>query len=378
MADSSLGPGDIFLSSGEASGDHYLAQLTGALRTEGFGGRIWGMAGDEAERAGVEKIWSNDALHLMGVSEVLPSIPRLIKLKNDITDHIIRMSPGAAVLADSPDFHISLARSLRIKGYAGKIFYIAPPTVWAWRKGRTRSLRSFFDLCFPLLGFEDKFLKDNSVNSRWKGYPLLDETPPHAPGCINKQEKPLSIGLFPGSRPGEICKLGPVLLNVADGIAGMGNTPVISVAPSLPEAEKVWLTGLFTEYEVCSGPGKELLNRVDCAIGASGTLAMESLLRGKWMIVLYRASFSSWLAYRMAVKTPWISLPNVVADEEIFPELLQREVEAAKILSLLQDFIKSPYRQRAAAQSMEKAVSRLGDKGAYRYWARSILEVADI
>ncbi|MEA3507827.1 MAG: lipid-A-disaccharide synthase [Synergistota bacterium] len=378
MADSSLGPGDIFLSSGEASGDHYLAQLTGALRAEGFGGCIWGMAGDEAERAGVKKTWSNDALHLMGVSEVLPSIPRLIKLKNDITDHIVRMSPGAAVLADSPDFHIPLARALRMKGYAGKIFYIAPPTVWAWRKGRTRSLRAFFDLCFPLLGFEDKFLESSGVTSRWKGYPLLDEISPQPVIDFKQQKKPFSIGLFPGSRTGEVKRLGPVLRDVADGIAEMGNIPVISIAPSLPEAEKVWLTGLFTEYEVCSDPGKELLNRVDCAIGASGTLAMESLLRGKWMIVLYMASFSSWLAYRMAVKTPWISLPNVVAEEEIFPELLQRDVEAANILSLLQDFIKSPYRQRAAAKSMEKAVSRLGDNGAYRYWARSILEVADI
>ena len=378
MADSRLGPGDIFLSSGEASGDHYLAQLAEALRTEGFGGDLWGMAGDEAERAGVTRSWSNDALHLMGVSEVLPSIPRLIKLKNDIVHHIVRMSPGAAVLADSPDFHIQLARALKKKGYAGKIFYIAPPTVWAWRKRRTTALRAFFDICFPLLGFEDQFLKSNGVTSRWKGYPLLDEMHPQPFGCLKKQVKPLTIGLFPGSRPGEVRKLAPVLRNVADGINRMGKKPVVSVAPSLPDTEKERLVDLFKGYEVFSGPGKELLNRVDCAIGASGTLAMESLLRGKWMIVLYMASFSSWLAYRVAVRTPWISLPNVVAEEEIFPELLQRDVEAENILSLLLDFIESPSRQKAVAAGMGKAVSRLGDNGAYRFWARSISEVTDI
>ena len=157
----------LFVSCGEVSGDLYAAKLVRALlrRRPALRGRIWGMMGPRTEEACGEFApdlprWSYEELKLMGITEVLPAIPRLLRLRRTMVRAILERSPEAIVVVDSPDFHLGLVSRLRRAGYGGKTVCLATPTVWAWRSGRVRALRRDFDLYLPLFSFEHRYLAD--------------------------------------------------------------------------------------------------------------------------------------------------------------------------------------------------------------------------
>ena len=121
----------IFMSSGEASGDHYAAQLTKTLRASGYSGDIWGMGGIESRTAGLRAEWHGERLQLLGFTEVLSAIPSIFALRNDMVERIMDAAPNVVIVVDSPDYHMRLISKLRSRGYKGKVFYISPPAVWA-------------------------------------------------------------------------------------------------------------------------------------------------------------------------------------------------------------------------------------------------------
>ena len=127
----------IFLSSGEASGDHYTASVARELRKLGYEGDIWGMGGKEPREAGVRVEWPGEELQLMGIAEVLTSIPSLYRQLNDMADRVMEEGPESVVIADSPDFNIPLIRKLRSRGTKEE-YITSPPSVWAWRSGRVK------------------------------------------------------------------------------------------------------------------------------------------------------------------------------------------------------------------------------------------------
>ena len=158
------GPPEFFISCGEVSGDLYAADLIGALRETCGQSEIWGMMGPKGVCAGGTATWSYEELKLMGFAEVIPAIPRILRLRNSIVREIMARSPNVVVVVDSPDFHFSLVKKLRSVGYKGITVFLVTPTVWAWRSGRTKLLRDYFDLCLPLFSFEHDFLTARKVH----------------------------------------------------------------------------------------------------------------------------------------------------------------------------------------------------------------------
>lgn len=367
------GPRSLFVSCGEVSGDQYSKILIEALRAAGFQGNIWGMLGPRGTSAGGKAAWDSGSLSLMGVSEVLGAVPRLIGLKGEITEEILERSPAGVVVIDSPDFHLPLLKALRKKGYRGKVFYIAPPAVWAWRSGRVSLLAELCDLCFPLFDFERIFLEGHGVPCRWFGHPLSGILRDMAPAEVGSP-KEKTVALLPGSRKSEVSNLLPVLLETAEGLAGRGYRPVFSTAPGLRVETAAMIRDRCRQWDVYDGPGTALMAASGLVIGSSGTAAVEALILGRYMIVLYRASFSSWLAYKAFVRTKWVSIPNILAGEDLYPELLQYEATPEKILRRLDEFLGDPtYRERIDSM-MKTAAASLGSDGAAQGWARSILE----
>ena len=367
------GPRSLFVSCGEVSGDQYSKILIEALRAAGFEGNIWGMLGPRGTSAGGKAAWDSGSLSLMGVSEVLGAVPRLIGLKGEITEEILERSPAGVVVIDSPDFHLPLLKALRKKGYRGKVFYIAPPAVWAWRSGRVSLLAELCDLCFPLFDFERIFLEGHGVPCRWFGHPLSGILRDMAPAEVGSP-KEKTVALLPGSRKSEVSNLLPVLLETAEGLAGRGYRPVFSTAPGLRVETAAMIRDRCRQWDVYDGPGTALMAASGLVIGSSGTAAVEALILGRYMIVLYRASFSSWLAYKAFVRTKWVSIPNILAGEDLYPELLQYEATPEKILRRLDEFLGDPtYRERIDSM-MKTAAASLGSDGAAQGWARSILE----
>ncbi len=367
--------GSIFISCGEASGDHYAALLINALGKNCSSPDIWGMLGSEGKQAGGDALWNSSSLSLMGVSEVFSAIPRLIRLKEDIAGEIFGRNPAGVIVIDSPDFHIPLLKTLKKRGYQGRIFYIAPPTVWAWRKGRADILADLCDICFPLFDFELKFLEARGVKCRWFGHPLVREMQNVEPARIENRNGRKIAALLPGSRRSEIRFLLPPLLEAAKNFAERDFLPVFSVAPGLDADCSRWLKSECSGWDIFEGRGAELMAASDVVAGASGTAAVESLILRKFMIVLYRASLSSWIAYRLFVKTPWISIPNILAGEEIFPELLQSGVSPENILQRLDSYYENHGERDRVDAGICRALGHLGEGEVPAGWAKSILEL---
>ncbi len=365
----------LFIGCGEASGDHYASLLTGALRSSGFSADIWGMMGDQCVSSGGRAVWSSSSLSLIGVSEVLGALPRLIRLRNEIADEILKREPSGVVVIDSPDFNIPLLKRLKKLGYRGKMFYLAPPTVWAWRQGRADALAELCDMCFPLFGFEKDFLETRGVKCRWFGHPLLNGIRRLSPAKLDDIGGRKVVALLPGSRRSEIRTLLPVLLETAQGVADRGLLPVFSIAPGLDAEVSADLKAACSDWRVFEGPGAELMAGSEMVIGASGTAAVEALILRKFMIVLYRVSLSSWITCKLFVKTPWISIPNILAKGSVYPELLQGDASPGKILRQLDNYIGKTEEKIRIEVLLDRAALELGEGNAPEGWARSIMEI---
>jgi lipid-A-disaccharide synthase len=358
----------VFISCGEPSGDHYAALLIGSLRKI-TSRPIFGMLGKEGQQAGGEALWSIDQLSLMGTSDIISAIPRLLSLKKTMVDYVLQKRPERIVVIDSPDFHIPLIRSLRKKGYKKPIFYIAPPTVWAWRSRRIQSLRRYCTAVFPLLRFEHLFMIRHGVPSVWKGHPFLDE---YGADSVTEPSS-RTIALLPGSRKGEVKRLLPVLLECAALFKEKGYNPVFSIAPSFSSKYREDLKGKLISWDIFEGKGIELMKKSCLVIGASGTAALEAMMVNRFMVVMYKGSFMSWFIYKMMVKTPWVSLPNIMAGEQVYPELLQKKASSHRVMEEALAYLSDPLVAARKHADLARARSGMGESGAVALWAETIL-----
>ena len=373
----------IFLSSGEASGDHYTASVARELHRLGYKGDIWGMGGKEPREAGVRVEWPGEELQLLGIAEVLSSIPSLYRQLNDMAERIMKEGPESVVIADSPDFNIRLVQKLRSKGYKGRVFYISPPTVWAWRSGRVKKIAAVVDECFPLFRFEHEFLLKNGCSSYWTGHPMTEEFADRGALAGNlpeslRDDKRL-VAFLPGSRGVEIKNLLPLMEKAASELKERGWRPVFSIAPGLNEkkrrAMKEHLEG--NKFDLYTGPGRDLLAASYCSVAASGTVAVEAMMLGCYMVVAYRlSSFSAFVA-RLLVRTKYYTIPNILLDAELFPELMQEEATPKNLVRETMRWLEGDDDFKAGiGRKMELARKMLGETGVCESWAKRIMGAA--
>ena len=370
----------LFLSCGEASGDQYAATLLRALRVLGCDEPAWGMLGEKGAAEGGEAFFSSGELGIFGIRDAVAALPRLLRLRSAIVDAIEARKPSCVVVIDSPDFHLPLIASLRRRGNTVPVAYIAPPTVWAWRRGRVKALAARVDLCLPLFAFEHEFLLSHGVRSAWAGHPLVDEMKNYVPPedllrDVADESKGIPVAFLPGSRGSEIRRLLPLLLAAAEESRSWGARPMLSIAPGLPEIWKERIRTEARDIEVFEGDGRDLMAACRAVVGASGTAAVEALLLGKFMTVVYRISWFSALLYRLLVRTPFVSLPNILAGEQIYPEHLQYRVTSAAVGESLRGYITEPsFRSRADA-AIARTKALMGRTGGAMLWATSVMEL---
>lgn len=370
----------IFLSSGEASGDHYIASVAETLRKMGHDGDLWGMGGKETKKAGVRIEWPGEELQLLGIAEVIPALPSLFKLLNEMADRIMQRKPQSVVIADSPDFNIRLVQKIRLRGYRGKIFYISPPTVWAWRSGRVKKIAAVVDECFPLFRFEHEFLLEKGCNSYWKGHPMIEEFSDKKALAAKLPEsyknKGNLIAFLPGSRGVEIKNLLPVMEIVASELRVKGWHPVFSIAPGLNERKKSYIRERLQagNFDVYTGRGRDLLATSCCSIAASGTVAVEAMMLGSYMVITYKLNPLSAFIARRLVKTPYYTIPNILLKAELFPELMQEEATAENILEEVLKWLNGDDETKQYIyKKMDLARNMLGETGVYESWAGRIM-----
>lgn len=338
----------VLISAGEHSGDLYASLLAGVLLRQHPDLKLFGCAGPRMQRAGVTPTVDAGSLSVVGLVEVLTHLPRIYREYRRLVREIRKNPPLAAVLTDSPDFHLRLAREL--KRLRIPVVYLVAPQVWAWRQGRLGTMRRTIDRLLCIFPFEQEFFRKHGIRADYIGHPLIRLVRPSANKTALRQrfnvpQTALLIGLLPGSRKGEVLRHLPSLLDATESILRVKPAHFIL---ALPEGFSLGtdLTNFKERFpslsiQIQEGQTWDVLACVDLALAASGTVTIEACLLQIPMITFYRVNALSWQIGKRFVRVPYYSMVNLVAGRKVVPELIQSDVSgqalAREALALLDD-----------------------------------------
>lgn len=333
------------------------------------------MGGPRLEAEGLSPILRSEALSVVGIFEVAEKLPMVFRALGVLREEAARRRPDAAVLIDFPDFHGILARRLHREGIP--LFYYVSPQVWAWRSGRARVIAKRALRIITLFPFETKIYRRLGGNALWAGHPLVDDV---REGLEKASPLPPKtrrrLLLLPGSRRSELERHWAPMAEAAGRLARRLDLEVIAVrAASLPE--ELFENAAAQGIRLVSEAIHPVLATADLALVASGTATLEAALCGTPMIVLYRTSWASFAVGRLLVRVPWISLVNIIAQEEVVPELLQKEVRADRLEAEAEALLLSPERLRRMKEGLARVAGALGPPGGSERAADVVLEALE-
>lgn len=354
---------------GEASGDLHGSNLVKALKRIHPETKFSGVGGTRMREAGVDIIVSSSKIAVVGLTEVFKKIPIILDALKTVKRAIKEKQPALVVLIDFPDFNLNVARYARRSGVP--VLYFISPQVWAWRKGRTRTIARRVNKMAVILPFERDFYAKCGVPVSYVGHPLLDVCPPvenrseTAKKLGLRTEGPL-IGLLPGSRFEEIRNMMPAMTEAARMLLERYPSArfVLSLAPGV-EMEfinKFIPRGL--PVEIISKNLYKYLNAFDVAMVASGTATLEAALMETPMVIVYKVSRLSYRVGRLVIKTPAIGLANLVAGEKYFTELIQHELTPERLYAEIVSILEEPSVRSRIRKGLSRVRLRLGESGA--------------
>jgi len=288
------------------------------------------MGGPAMERAGFRMEFSIKSLSLMGFTEIFSGLPRIAGLLFQIKKRLRMYRPDAIVLIDSPDFNFFVARMAR--GLGIPVFYYISPQVWAWRKGRVKFLKKYTRRVLTILPFEKDFFAKHGLSVDYVGHPLLDLIPFEELEKISPD--PVKIGILPGSREKEIGALMPEFVRAARLLHARRPELTFAVARAPGVSKESLSRFLPSDVPMKVEPPEDryrLMRESAFLVAASGTVSLEAALLGTPVIVAYRLSGLTYLLGRIFVHVPFISLPNLILQEQVFPELLQGRASAEAV-----------------------------------------------
>jgi lipid-A-disaccharide synthase len=337
----------ILVSAGEASGDLYAAKLVECLRRELPDAEFFGCAGPRMRAAGVRAVVDAARLSVVGLLEVVAHIPRIYREYRRLVAAVRRERPDLAILTDSPDFHLPLARHIKRLGIP--VVYLVAPQVWAWRKGRIGQIRCNTDRVLCIFPFEEEFFRRHGVSAEYIGHPLSRILKPAFSRAEflrrhGLQEDCPLIALLPGSRRGEALRHLPALLEAVDHLRRRAELGFVLALPAgfLRDGDAALrerIEGL--SIRTVEGETWDAIAHSTLALAASGTVTIEAALLGVPMVTFYRVAALSWLLGRRLVDVPHFSMVNLVAERAVVPELMQNEVRGERLaeeaLRLLED-----------------------------------------
>jgi lipid-A-disaccharide synthase len=318
----------IALVAGEASGDILGSGLMRALKAQHSDIEFIGVGGPLMEAEGMTSYFPMERLSVMGLVEVLGRLRELLKRRKLLVQTLIAEKPDVFIGIDAPDFTLNIELQLRRAGI--KTVHYVSPSVWAWRQKRVLKIREGCDLMLTLLPFEAKFYEEHGVPVRFVGHSLADTIPLEADKAGARAELGLPDGplvaLMPGSRGGEVGKLGGLFLDAAQ-LIHEARPDVRFVLPCASAARREQIEQLLVGRDLpltlLDGQSHLALAACDAVLIASGTATLEALLYKRPMVVAYRlARLTFWILKRL-VKSPYVSLPNLLAQRMLVPELLQ-------------------------------------------------------
>ena len=334
----------IFISAGEASGEHYAAQLIPAIRKLVPDAEFFGLGGQRMEALGFRRIVRAEDVAVMGITEIIRHIPHIYGEYRKLKASIAAEHPDAAILIDFPDVNLSLARTLH--GLGIPVIYFVSPQLWAWKKYRIRRVRRYVDRMLVIFPFEESFYRDHGVKATFVGHPLAEVPLP----SISRKEfadqygldpSKSWVGLLPGSRFKEIRLNLPEMIEAASQLHPSCEF-LLPLAPTLTPEHIDQVRAMLP----ANGPriilvddARTTLYHARASVVASGTATVEAALIGNPFIVVYRVSKVTYSVARRVVKVPYVAMVNLIAGREVVPELIQSDFTAPNVVLHLQNLL---------------------------------------
>jgi lipid-A-disaccharide synthase len=369
----------IFISAGEASGEHYGALLIDALKRRlaaaGQTSQFFGMGGERMVEAGLRRVVRSEDMAVMGITEVVHHLPRIYggfrKLKRAINER----RPDVAVLIDFPDIHFKLATELHRLGVP--VIFFVSPQLWAWKKKRIKLVQKYVSRMLVIFPFEEQFYKERGVEAEFVGHPLAELPQP----TISREQFAVEnglepthtwIALLPGSRPKEIRGNLPEMLKAArdlKDLASLGHHGIggfeylLPLAPTLNSEQRAEVLGMVEDL----GRGLDIqlvedaraaLFHARASVVASGTATVEAALIGNPFVVVYRVSPLTYAIAKRVVKVPHVAMANLIAGKRVVPELIQHDFTATKIVQQIKQLLPEGVPRQSMMQGL-KAIREL-------------------
>ena len=363
---------NVLIVAGEASGDLHGANLVKAMQELDRDITFQGIGGDKMVIAGVDIVEHSSQMAVVGLTEVFSKSNTILKAYLRLRSIIKKQHPALLILIDYPGFNIILADLA--KKFGIPVLYYISPQIWAWRSSRAEKISQRVDSMAVILPFEKDFYRQmgSDMPVEYVGHPLMDQVPQHLNREYLAKEFGIKsgdtvIGLLPGSRNQEIKKLLPDMLGAAQIISSKVDSLkcIIPVAPTITPNLINRVTGNSTLKIITTGRGiYHALKVCDLAFVASGTATLETAIMGVPMIITYRISPLSFNIARRVVKVPYVGLVNLVAGEEVAPELLQEDVNPEKIAEKALEIIFDNNKKGEIKEKLSYVTDSLGAPGA--------------
>ena len=371
----------VLIVAGEASADLHGSNLVRAMKKHDPNISFCGIGGQKMEAAGVEILFPSSQMAVVGLTEVFSRLPYIFKAYRQLKKMLKEAGPDLIILIDYPDFNIRLSGIA--KRFGVPVLYYISPQVWAWRKGRIKTIADRVDRMSVILPFEGAYYEQHGLTTDYVGHPLMDSVPQ----SLNRTEVMSALGidsdgpilgLLPGSRVEEIENLLPAMLEAAEMLSFKHKSlkcilPLAStVSPNLVEKE---IDHSPLEIKLIQGKIYEALVACDIVLVASGTVTLETAILGTPMIIAYKVSQLSYWIGKMVVKVPFISLVNLVAGKEVVPELIQNEVTPQRLADEADAILKDGLKRENMIENLRMVKERLGGGGASEKTAKIALEM---
>jgi len=365
----------IFLSAGEASGDHYGAELITALRTVLPEARFTGLGGTAMEAAGQHRVIRAEDVAVMGITEILAHIPKILRSYNTLVQSIKKNKPDVAVLIDFPDVNFRLAKHLKRMGVP--VIWFVSPQLWAWKRKRLRWVQQRVAKMLTIFPFEQPFYANRGVQAEFVGHPLAEQPLPTTSREDYAKQHSLNphkqwIAMLPGSRGGEIDANLPELVQAAKLLSG-DNEYLIPVAPTVSSKRRQRMqaaTNIPSIHLVTDA--RAALTHSRAAVVASGTATVQAAVIGTPFVVMYRVSNLTFRMAKALVKYPPeipaqvdthgnlpIAMVNLIAKRRVVPELLQEEFTGANVAEALKPLLADTPQREEQVEALAEVRRRL-------------------
>ncbi|MFZ5722582.1 MAG: lipid-A-disaccharide synthase [Pseudomonadota bacterium] len=355
-------PLTVAIVAGELSGDLLGRGLMDAIRARHPDARFVGIGGPQMVAAGFDSWHPMERLAVMGLFEVLGRLFELLRIRADVARRLIADRPDVFVGIDAPDFNLGLELTLRNAGV--KTVHYVSPSVWAWRQGRVKKIRRAVDHMLTLLPFEAAFYEQHDVPVTFVGHPLADIVPLADQRAVARRQFALDdadtvLALLPGSRGGEVARLLPPFLDALR-LLRVQRPQLVCLLPAATPERRAQIEAILAAtpdapaLRLVDGEARTAMAAADVVLMASGTATLEGLLAKRPMVAAYKFSALTGAIIRRLLKSKWFTLPNLLADAPLVPELRQEEVTGPRLAAEVARFLDDPaaaaaLRQRFAA-----------------------------